>query len=167
MQPVLISKVLPMVDKTIHSEFERVNFNLKEKVSIPKLKEILQDINNTLLSKVFAYVNEDDSEQSEQESDDESDDGYTQAARVKDRKLKRLRDQDNPDNFRFWLSEQLLRQYAKTQSEFGTGLKHELVLELFDFIETEYFASALYELIKATYERCLETLFLEELMKKP
>lgn len=36
-----------------------------------------------------------------------------------------------------------------------------------DFIETEYFASTLYELIQATYERCIETLTVEELMKKP
>lgn len=48
-----------------------------------------------------------------------------------------------------------------------SGLKHELALELFDFIETEYFASSLYELIQATYQQCLETFLLEELMKKP
>lgn len=48
-----------MIDKTIHREFERFNFNLKEKVSIPRLKEILADINNTLLAKLFEYVNED------------------------------------------------------------------------------------------------------------
>jgi hypothetical protein len=45
-------------------------------------------------------------------------------------------------------------------------LKNELVLELFDFIETEYFASALYELIYATFEK-MESILLEELMKKP
>jgi hypothetical protein len=40
------------------------------------------------------------------------------------------------------------------------------VLELFDFIETEYFASALYELIQTTFEK-MESILLEELMKKP
>lgn len=36
-----------------------------------------------------------------------------------------------------------------------------------DFIETEYFASSLFELIQTTYERCLENLIVEELMQKP
>jgi secreted Zn-dependent insulinase-like peptidase len=47
-----------------------------------------------------------------------------------------------------------------------SGLKNELVQELFDFIETEYFASALYELIQASFEK-METTLIEELMKKP
>ena len=42
-----------------------------------------------------------------------------------------------------------------------------MILELFDFIETEQFASSLYELIQATFEKCIDNLFLEELMKKP
>lgn len=41
------------------------------------------------------------------------------------------------------------------------------MFELLDFIETEYFASTLYELLGSTYETSLETLLTDELMKKP
>lgn len=57
--PVLTNRVLPMIDHTIEREFERLNFNLKAKVSVPKLRENLAEINGVLLGKVFQYVNKD------------------------------------------------------------------------------------------------------------
>lgn len=41
------------------------------------------------------------------------------------------------------------------------------MLELLDFIETEFFASALYELLQCTFEQSIQNLLTEELMKKP
>jgi hypothetical protein len=60
-----------------------------------------------------------------------------------------------------------VQQFTKVHEQIGSGLKLELTLELFDFIETEFFASSLFELLQASYERCIETLTIEELLKKP
>lgn len=70
--PVLVTKVMPMIDHAIEREFERLNFNLKAKVSVPKFREMLSELNSTILAKIFSYVNEDDSDE-QQVSDDESD----------------------------------------------------------------------------------------------
>ena len=159
-----------MIDHTIEREFDRLNFNLKAKISVPKLRENLAEINSVLQGKLFQYVNDDDSESEPSESEGLASDEeeYTQQNRRKQQYIKKIKKQDCPDRFRYWLSELLILQFEKTKDVFisESGLKNELVLELFDFIETEYFASALYELIYATFEK-MESILLEELMKKP
>jgi hypothetical protein len=49
----------------------------------------------------------------------------------------------------------------------SSGLKEELAQELLDYVETEYFASALYELIQSTYTMIIDNLLTEELTKRP
>lgn len=44
----MVGKILPMIDNTISHEFERLNFNLKAKVCVPKFKEMLAEINSTI-----------------------------------------------------------------------------------------------------------------------
>lgn len=43
--PVITGKILPLIDHTVDREFERVNFNLKAKVCVPKFKDMLAEIN--------------------------------------------------------------------------------------------------------------------------
>jgi hypothetical protein len=45
LMPVMTGKLLPMIEHTIEREFERLNFNLKSKVCVPKFKEMLAEIN--------------------------------------------------------------------------------------------------------------------------
>lgn len=81
---MLTSKVLPLVESTIEHHFEKLNFNLKAKVGVVKLKEMLSEINSAILAKLFGYTSIDsDSEEAEaSDSDDYAD-------RVKEKRMRK------------------------------------------------------------------------------
>ena len=83
-----------MIDHTVEREFERLHFNLKSKVSVPKLRETLAEVNGVLLGKIFQYVTEDESgsDQSESEGLSSDEEEFTQQDRRKQRYIKKIRE---------------------------------------------------------------------------
>ena len=89
--PVLVQKVLPLIDHQIERDFERLNFNLKSKISVPKFKDMINEINTTLLTKIFQYIQEDSSSESEDEqTESDEEDEFSYINRKKEKKIGKI-----------------------------------------------------------------------------